>query len=49
MTMQAHLNAAYAYMLALIEDGMEYPEAQWKAAHKFHVSADALQEMYDEA
>ena len=49
MTMQAHLDAAYAYMLALIEDGMEYPEAQWKAAHKFHVSADALQEMYDEA
>ena len=38
---------AYDYMISLIDSGIEYPDAEWKAASKFGVSCDDLREMYD--
>lgn len=40
-------NEAYLYMLELIEEGVEYPDAQWKASSLFDVSHEDLQTMYD--
>lgn len=42
------LSKAYAYLLELIEKGVEYPDAEWKAASKFDVASDDLRAMYDE-
>lgn len=41
------INSAYLYMLELIESGVEYPDAQFKASSKFDVSYVDLQVMYD--
>lgn len=41
------LNDAYVYMLSLIADGVEYPDAQWRASCDFDVHHTQLQEMYD--
>lgn len=40
------LDKAFEYMVSLIESGVEYPDAQWKASSKFAVSADELADMY---
>lgn len=42
------MQQAYDYMISLIASGVEYPDAEWKAAKKFGVSGDELREMYDE-
>jgi hypothetical protein len=41
------MQQAYDYMILLISSGVEYPDAEWKAAHKFGVSSDELRNMYD--
>ena len=41
-------NDAYLYMLELMEGGVEYPDAQWKASSRFDVSYEDLQTMYDD-
>lgn len=41
------LELALRYMLKLIAEGYEYPDAQWKASQRYHVSADDLTEAYD--
>lgn len=38
---------AFDYMVALIQQGVEFPDAQYKAATLFGVSQDVLQAMYD--
>ena len=43
----SNFEAACEYLCSLITQGIEYPDAQWKAAQKYHVSADDLQEWYD--
>lgn len=47
MSKMSNFEAACEYLCSLITQGMEYPDAQWKAAQKYHVSADDLQEWYD--
>lgn len=47
MTKYEKEQIAFDYMLELIQQGVEYPEAQWKAAQRFQVSMDTLQAMYD--
>ncbi len=42
------MQAAFDYMIKLINDGYEYPDAEWKASNQFNVSSDELREMYDE-
>lgn len=41
------MSDALAYMVELIADGMEFPDAQWKASQRYKVSADELTEEYD--
>ena len=41
------LELALRYMLKLIAEGYEYPDAQWKATQRYNVSADDLTEAYD--
>lgn len=41
------MQQAYEYMVSLVGSGVEYPDAEWKAASKFGVSCDELREMYD--
>ena len=45
--MLRRLNSAYLHLLELIESGMEYPDAEWKAASRFDVPHDDLRAMYD--
>jgi hypothetical protein len=42
------LRDAFNYMVQLIDSGVEFSDAQWKASNKFRVSSDALAEMYDQ-
>ena len=35
-------------LLEMIDEGVEYPDAQWKCCRKFKVSAQALQDAYDD-
>lgn len=42
-----NLDLAYAYMISLIAEGVEYPEAQTKAAMRYNVDSDQLSNMYD--
>ncbi|QKE60635.1 hypothetical protein HWD29_gp134 [Klebsiella phage KpS8] len=42
-----NLDLAYNYMLSLIADGVEYPDAQTKAAMRYDVDSDQLSDMYD--
>jgi hypothetical protein len=41
------MSNALAYLIELVEDGMEYPDAEFKAARKFQVPADELRDDYD--
>jgi hypothetical protein len=41
------MSDALAYLLTLITDGIEFPDAVWKTTQKFRVSAEALTEEYD--
>lgn len=41
------LDKAFEYMNSLIDSGVEYPDAEWKACLKFSVLAEDLTEMYD--
>lgn len=41
------MSAALAYLVALVESGVEYPEAEYQAAKKYPVSADELRADYD--
>lgn len=38
---------ALKYLLALIADGVEFPDALWKATQKFRVDAETLTAEYD--
>lgn len=42
------MQQAYDYMISLIDAGVEYPDAEWKAASKFGVSCEVLSEMYSD-
>jgi len=41
------MGSALEYLLELIATGWEYPDAAYKAACKFDVSADELRACYD--
>jgi hypothetical protein len=41
------LYAAFDYLSDLIDKGMEYPDAEWKAWRKFNVESDDLRALYD--
>ncbi|NVM80067.1 hypothetical protein FHW83_005912 [Duganella sp. SG902] len=43
------MSQALEYLRALIAEGWEYPDAEYKAARKFGVSADELRDEYDRA
>jgi hypothetical protein len=43
-----NLSNALEDIVARIERGQEYPDAQWAASQTHGVSGDALQEAYDE-
>lgn len=38
---------AIDYLISLINDGWEYPDAEYKAAKKFGVDCDELRQCYD--
>ena len=40
---------AYAYMMQLIDQGYEYPDALYKASTEHNVSENILQDAYDQA
>ena len=40
------MQQAFEYMISLIESGIEYPDAEWKAASRYGVSCEVLSEMY---
>ena len=42
------MTQALNYLISLINSGMEYPDAEWKTAQKFKVSAADLCEAYDD-
>lgn len=42
------LQRALLYLKQLIEAGVEYPDAHYRASTKFGVSSEALQSLYDE-
>jgi hypothetical protein len=44
---QEDMDRALTFLLLLIQDGVEYPDAEWKAASKFQVGSDALRRAYD--
>ena len=39
--------SALKYLVSLIEQGYEYPDAEWKASQKYNVSPDKLRDLYD--
>lgn len=43
------LDQALEYLIKLIRQGGEFPDACWTASQKFGVSYSKLQEAYDEA
>lgn len=45
--MSERLANALNYLLSLIQQGWEYPDAEWKAASTHTVSSDALRDAYD--
>ena len=49
MRNDSKLNKACTYLLSLIADGWEYPDAHTKAVNKFNVNADQLADLYDQA
>lgn len=48
MKKAANMDGALEYLIQLIDDGYEYPDAQYKASQKFKVSSEELQERYDD-
>ena len=38
---------ALNYLVMLIEQGYEYPDAEWKASQKYNVPAEELRDLYD--
>jgi len=42
------MNNALSYLLALVNAGAEYPDAEWKASEKFKVDAAKLRAAYDD-
>lgn len=46
--MAAEMREALAFLLELLELGVEYPDAQYQTTISFDVDADALQKEYDE-
>ena len=45
---QSKLEAALKDLLAAVDAGQEYPDAQWSVSQKHNVSAELLQVAYDE-
>jgi hypothetical protein len=41
------MGEALEYLIQLIHDGVEYPDAEYKAVKKYGVSADELRACYD--
>ena len=41
------MQTALAYLNELIESGIDYPDAEYRAAKRFSISADDLREAYD--
>lgn len=41
------MKKALNYLVDLIDNGMDYPDALYKASDKFHVAHDILAEAYD--
>lgn len=41
------LDKAFNYLIELMDDGAEYPDAELLASMKFRVSVDELRELYD--
>lgn len=41
------IDAALNHLRSLVEAGIEYPDAEYKASTRFNVSADALRSAYD--
>lgn len=42
------MQKALQYLNSLIEQGIDYPDAQYKASAKYNLDADALQQTYDD-
>lgn len=42
------LRKAFAHMLELIAQGVEYPDAQWQISEAYAVSYEDLRTMYEE-
>ena len=42
------MDEALEFLIALVEGGTEYPDAEWLAVKRFGVNADELRAMYDE-
>lgn len=41
------MSEALDYLLKLVDEGMEYPDAEWKASRRFSVPAGDLRTDYD--
>ncbi|MFK7941828.1 MAG: hypothetical protein AB8B85_02760 [Paracoccaceae bacterium] len=39
--------SAYEYLIEMIDQGVEYPDAEWRAVSRFGVDVAALAELYD--
>ncbi len=46
--MSLELKEALAFMIELLEMGVEYPDAQYQTTVSFEVDADALSQAYDD-
>lgn len=46
--MRNKLTRAHEYLLDLIADGWEYPDAHSKAVSKYKVNAEQLADLYDQ-
>ena len=46
--MSQELKEALAFLIELLEMGVEYPDAQYQTTVSFEVDADKLQAAYDE-
>lgn len=47
-TPRDRLEAALQYLLQLIDEGVEYPDAEWKATQRHNIPADTLRQAYDD-
>ena len=46
--MKQEIKEALAFLIELLEMGVEYPDAQYQTTVSFEVDADELQNAYDE-